>query len=214
MLGILTGLIIFFALIYLVFAVHYQHRLTKYILKPGTMLLIIILALYGSGFSTSLSKWVIIGLIFSVMGDIFLMLEEKWFVHGLFSFFIAHVFYIIGLYGLFVIKWSNAFPIGIILLIIAGLFFTYLYRSVKQEGGMSLSIAVASYIIVISVMVWFAFLSGVKLLMVAALLFYLSDAVLAIDKFRHRFNLAEQIVMTTYFLAQLLFAISISPIFN
>lgn len=214
MVGFLISLIIFSALIYLIFAVHYQHRLTKYILKPGTMTLIIILAIYGSGFDSVFSKWVVVGLLFSVVGDIFLMLEDKWFVNGLVSFFIAHVLYIIGLYELVVFSGSNLMLTGTILLIIAIAFFIFLSTSVKKEGGVFLSIAVVLYVAVISVMVWFAILTGSKLLILAALLFYISDAVLAIDKFRYRFRVAEFVIMLTYFSAQLLFALSISSLFE
>lgn len=213
MIELLIGLIFLSTLIYLVVAVHYKHRLTKYFLKPGTMVLIITLAIYGSQFETTFSKWLIIGLIFSVIGDIFLMLADKWFVHGLISFFIAHVFYIVGLYGLVTFEWSNSLLPGIVLLIVAILFFAYLYTAVKKEGGIGLNIAVALYIAIISVMVWLAILTGDKVLIVAALLFYISDAVLAIDKFRRRFGVAEHIIMSTYFLAQLLFSLSITPIF-
>lgn len=210
--GLLICVIIIAALFYLVFAVHHQHRLTKYILKPGTMSLIIILAIYGSGLNTTFSKWIVIGLLFSVGGDIFLMLTDKWFVHGLISFFMAHIFYIIGLYGALEFSWSHALVSGIILLVIAVIFFSYLVPAVNEEGGMGLTVAVALYIIMISIMVWFAIITGNKLLILAALLFYISDAVLAIDKFRCRFKIAEYTIMTTYFSAQLLFALSMMPI--
>ena len=212
MILVLSGMIILSALFYLIFAVHFQHQLTKYIFKPGTMCLIILLAIYGSSLDTIFSKWVVIGLLFSVVGDVFLMLRDKWFVHGLISFFIAHIFYIVGLYGLFEFSWSNALVSGIILLVMAISFFAYLAPAVLEEGGINLSIAVASYIIMISVMVWFAILTGSILLIIAALLFYISDAVLAIDKFRQSFKIAEYMIMTTYFSAQLLFSLSIVPI--
>src|SRR5690625_7893360 len=60
------------------------------------MVLIIALAGYGSQLDSTFSKWVVIALLFSVVGDIFLMLEDKWFVHGLASFLVAHLFYIGG----------------------------------------------------------------------------------------------------------------------
>lgn len=213
MIKLLVSLVIISVFVYLIYAVHYQYRLTKYILKPGTMSLIIVLAICGSGLSTTFSVWVIVGLLFSVVGDIFLMLADKWFVKGLISFFIAHVFYIIGLSELVVFDWSSLVLSGIVLLIVAIIFFMFLYTAVKKEGGIGLSIAVASYIAIISIMVWFAILTRSNVLIFAAFLFYVSDAVLAIDKFKHQFRAAEYIIMFTYFIAQLLFALSISPIF-
>lgn len=213
MIGLFVSLIIILALIYLIFAVHYQHHLTKFILKPATMTLIIVLAIFGSNLDSTFSKLVVVGLLFSVVGDIFLMLEEKWFVNGLISFFIAHVFYIVGLYKLVIFNVSNLLLSGIILLIVAAVFFTFLYASVKKEGGVNLSVAVALYITVISVMVWLAILTGSSVLIFAALLFYVSDAVLAVDKFKYPFRAAEYTIMFTYFLAQLLFALSINTNF-
>ena len=65
---------------------------------------------------------------------------------------------ILWIYGLLEFNWSHSFVSGIILLLIAALFFAYLCNAVKKEGD--------------------------KLLIGAALLFYVSDAVLAIDKFK------------------------------
>src|SRR5699024_12862198 len=82
-------------------------------------------------------------------------------------------------------------------------------RYVKEAGGVQLAIAVASYILVISIMMWSASLAGSSILIVASLLFVISDAILAYDKFRNPFSAAEHMVMITYFTAQLLFAISV-----
>jgi len=88
-------------------------------------------------------------------------------------------------------------------------FFLFLLRYVKEAGGVQLAIAVASYILVISIMMWSASLAGSSILIVASLLFVISDAILAYDKFRNPFSIAEHMVMITYFTAQLLFAISV-----
>jgi len=173
------------------------------------MVLIIALAGYGSQLDSTFSKWVVIALLFSVVGDIFLMLEDKWFVHGLASFLVAHLFYIGGFMTYFALDLTAGLFSAIILSIISIVFYFIILSNVKEQGGIPMCIAVAVYILVIAGMVWISILSGVKILIIAAILFLISDAVLAYDKFKQAFLLSEHMVMFTYFFAQFLFAISL-----
>ena len=207
----LVVLIVISAILYHLFAIYFKNRVVKYVLKPGTMALIIILAAYNSALDSTFGTWVVVALIFSVIGDVFLMLEDKWFVHGLFSFLVAHLVYIAAFWVNFSFDFASTTSIvtALILLLVAIGFFLLLYSSVQKEGGAKLSFAVALYITIISVMVWSAVLVGSSILIVASILFLVSDAVLAFDKFKQRFTSAEYMVMATYFSAQLLFALSI-----
>lgn len=208
---LLISLIIVSMFFYHVFALHFGSALVKYLLKPATMLLIIALAIYGSGLETTFAKWVVIALIFSLFGDIFLMFENRWFIHGLISFFIAHIFYIIAFWNSFTLNMSSHISLlaAICLLIFSVWFYLFLLDYVLDEGGITLALAVAAYFIVIAMMMWSASLVGSSMLIVASLLFVISDAILAYDKFRHPFRIAEHLVMITYFTAQLLFALSV-----
>lgn len=163
---ILITLIVISAILYLIFAIYYENKIYKFIWKPGTMILIIILAITGSGLSTTFSYWVLLALVFSLMGDIFLMLREKWFIHGLVSFLIAHILYIVG----FIVSFSFTFSLNIFLLIIAliilaVILYFYLYQNVRKEGGKKLLFAVALYIIIITTMVSLAIMTGIKYLL-------------------------------------------------
>src|SRR5690625_6149963 len=71
---------------------------------------------------------------------------------------------------------------AIILSIISIVFYFIILSNVKEQGGIPMCIAVAVYILVIAGMVWISILSGVKILIIAAILFLISDAVLAYDK--------------------------------
>src|SRR5699024_11523090 len=62
-------------------------------------------------------------------------------------------------------------------------FFLFLLRYVKEAGGVQLAIAVASYILVISIMMWSASLAGISILFVASLLFVFYDVILVFYKF-------------------------------
>src|SRR5512143_459034 len=58
-----------------------------YTFKPGTTALILALVLASGTFmSTPYARWVFIGLLFSLMGDIWLMLPQDRFLYGLASF--------------------------------------------------------------------------------------------------------------------------------
>lgn len=204
----LIGLIITSSVAYLYLALFLNNRIWKYILKPGTMLCIIVLVLYTSELQTSFSQFVLFALLLSLAGDIFLMLEDKWFIYGLISFLLAHIIYIVG----FLTSWTIIFTISVPILFVAllsSVFFIVLYRSVYKQGGSQLVVSVAIYMVIISSMLSLALLTGSKLLIAAALLFFISDAVLAFNKFYANFKMADYIVMGTYFSAQLLFAISV-----
>lgn len=186
----------------------------KYILKPGTMALIILLAALGLDSSGDYGKWIIVGLVFSVFGDIFLMLQKDYFKQGLASFFIAHLLYIAAFMLALPSTGSGQIMYGTILVVIGAGYLAFLFGPVKKEGGMGLFAAVTFYVAVISFMVYEAIVTGEGILIVAALLFYVSDAVLAYDKFARSFRAAEYIVMITYFGAQLLFALSLHQVFG
>src|SRR5699024_200460 len=91
-------------------------------------------------------------------------------------------------------------------------FFMVLVLFVHKQGGTRLTVAVFSYILVITWMVLTSVITEDRLLMIAALLFYVSDAVLSYDRFKKTFSSAEYIVMATYFPAQLLFTIRVITI--
>src|SRR5699024_12654713 len=116
--------------------IYFKNRIVKDVLKPGTMALIIILAAYNSALDSAFGMWVVVALIFSVIGDVFLMLEDKWFVHGLFSFLVAHLVYIEAFWVTFSFDFASTTSIvtSLILLFIAIGFFFLLYLSVIFDG--------------------------------------------------------------------------------
>lgn len=189
-------------------AIARQAYIWKYILKPGTMVLIMIVAFLKVDEVGTFGWLILLGLLFSVIGDIFLMLPSDRFVPGLISFFIAHVVYVVAFPAKWEITGTTVLEI-FVLLAIATIFFRYLRPGVKQDGGVVLQIAVLLYISVISLMVFRALQSGMLLLIAGALLFYLSDAILSWNRFVRKHKWGEFGVMITYFLAQTLFALSL-----
>jgi alkenylglycerophosphocholine/alkenylglycerophosphoethanolamine hydrolase len=164
------------------------------ILKPAPLFLLILFSVV-----TSQSYLLIVALAFSLFGDIFLLNKEKFFVQGLISFLIAHLFYL----SLFIKSESNPNPIiGVIMTIIAVFYFGYL----KKYLGKYLY-PVFLYLTVILLMVIFA--AGINngnrvIISTGAILFFISDGILAFNKFIKQFNLADFLVLSTYYTAQLL----------
>ena len=187
-----------------------------YFLKPlSTMLIILtaIAALSLDSINMTYYYGIIIGLMFSLIGDIMLMIQEnpKAFKIGLVSFLIGHIAYSVT----FVIlsgAFYNHFITPIVIIICAIGFFIFL-----KPGLGDMMIPVVFYLIVISFMVSAStgtFNSDIfsniqtKLIFCGALFFYVSDLLLAINKFHTPFKL-NRLSLIPYFFGQFLLAISV-----
>ncbi len=196
-------------LAYLWLAVYKDRQLWKLLLKPGTMIWIILLAVVGVVKEPGSYGWLIlIGLLFSLVGDFFLMLPWGRFIQGLFSFFCAHLCYVAAFF-LEMKKNSGGIGITLALILLGGVVFYFLRSGIQEEGGRRLQWAVIAYILVISLMVWSAWFTGSSWIFAGALLFYLSDAILGWNRFVHPFPRGDFGVMSTYFAAQYLLALSV-----
>jgi uncharacterized membrane protein YhhN len=183
-----------------------------YVFKPLTTILILLIAcMADASLSTSYQRLILLGLLFSLAGDVFLMLPKDRFIFGLVSFLIAHVFYI----GAFTYEAGLSFTVwitGIILLIgilLAALVLPYAGR---------MKLPVLFYMVIILFMAWRAWewfhSNGRTNSMPAAAgasLFVLSDFLLAWNRFRRPFRSAEAVKLSAYFAAQWLIAISVRP---
>lgn len=154
-----------------------------------------------------------LALLFSLLGDVLLLFtdrSENYFMFGLLAFLLAHIFYIIQFSrernkNIGILK-----PLGS-LLIFGGLFFYFL----KDDLG-SMLLPVCVYMIIILMMAFFAFLrkgnipkKSFELVFTGAILFLISDATLAIDKFHSPISNAGILIMGTYGLAQLFIVLGI-----
>jgi uncharacterized membrane protein YhhN len=181
-------------------------RTQVYIFKPLTTSLIILIALLGEA---GIYQWLIVaGLIFCLGGDVFLMLPSRYFTMGLGSFLAGHWFYIAAFTADAGVTYSWwLLP----LLLFGGLIYWLLHPHLGKMRG-----PVIAYIITILAMAWQALgrwsVEGEPEALWAALgavSFVISDAVLALNRFRRSFKAARIIVLTTYWLAQWLIALSV-----
>ncbi|EGK08552.1 hypothetical protein HMPREF9374_3358 [Desmospora sp. 8437] len=197
-------------LAYLWLALYKDRQLWKFLLKPGTMIWIILLAVVGVAKEPGSYGWLIlVGLLFSLVGDVFLMWPSNRFIQGLSSFFLAHLCYVAAFFPRMEDA-SGWVGFTLVLILLGAAYIYFLRPGVKEEGGGRLQFAVLSYVLVISLMVWTAWFTGSSLILAGALLFYLSDAILGWNRFVHPFPRGDLGVMSTYFTAQYLLALSVT----
>jgi uncharacterized membrane protein YhhN len=184
-----------------------------YISKPTVILALISWLILNGGFQ-DWTIFFIIGLVLSLAGDIFLMLPNEQFIAGLISFLLAHIAYILGFSS---VKYVFSIP-GLILLILVGLVafevFRRLLSGIKTRGQRNLQIPVLIYTFVIGLMLVSALLTLVSpnnewqpfpslLVSFGAILFFISDTLLAWHKFVTPIKFRDLLVIITYHLAQI-----------
>jgi len=182
-----------------------------YIFKPLTMVFILLIAILGQAASPFYKYIIIAGLVFSLAGDIFLMLPSDRFVAGLVAFLIAHLFYSAAFASeISALIWWPLIPF-----IIYGI---VIYIILASSLG-KLRLPVLIYVAVILIMAWLAWeryiqtgQPGAFLASIGAILFIISDTILAIDRFRGTFKLSRASNLITYFAAQLLIAGSVGAL--
>ncbi|MHB8779010.1 MAG: lysoplasmalogenase [Anaerolineales bacterium] len=162
------------------------------ITKPAVMLALFFWLWMSTGLNGPLF-WFGLGILFSLLGDVLLMISlDRLFLAGLVAFLLAHVAYVIG----FNIPVPGMSAWGIALAVIIGVGGARVIRRImdplaaKGQGHMRMPILV--YSIMISLLVLSAMLkltdadwkAGAALLVsVGAFLFYISDIILAWNKF-------------------------------
>ena len=159
--------------------------------------------------ATSLKKWILLALFFSWAGDVLLMFEPKdknFFLLGLSSFLLAHIFYIVFFH---IVRIREKIKGNPWLLLVVVIYYGVLINLLSPYLA-DMKIPVLVYGIVISFMFMLAMhmlfiknKAAGKWMMFGALLFVVSDSVLAINKFYQSFEMAGILIMLTYGLAQL-----------
>lgn len=180
-----------------------------FIFKPLAMLLAIALVAVRARQSPAASRFdtlLMAALAASLAGDVFLMLPGNYFIPGLASFLLAHLFYI----ALFrqEVPWFPSRRALLGTLTVGAAMYLWVW------GGLTdpvLKLAVAAYVSVIALMVAQAIGRAVVLrnaastaVALGACVFMLSDALIAINRFVQPLPLVSLWVLTSYYLAQIL----------
>jgi uncharacterized membrane protein YhhN len=163
-------------------------------------------------------KMLLTALAFSWIGDIILMFTDKgelYFIFGLVLFLISHVFYI----ALFLKQKSHtkaaAKPISLASCLIVLVYLKSMLSLLFPTLG-PLKVPVAVYAVTISIMLiaalrgYFNWNNSAKyFVLFGAVLFVVSDSLLAIDKFHSALPAASLSIMSTYLAAQFFISIGI-----
>ena len=174
----------------------------RYVAKPATLAALIGVAVTLDPADPRVLTWMVIGLVLSLAGDVFLMLDEKFFTAGLVSFLLGHIAYVIGLQ---LAPTSAAGTLLGIVVVIVGvaLIGRRIVSGVDKGAHPELVGPVIAYLTVISAMVVSAFGTGDPRAIVGASLFYASDATLAWNRFLAPRRWGSLAVMITYHLGQI-----------
>lgn len=180
------------------------------VFKPAATTMVIIISIITTLTTPSLYALIIsLALFFALTGDLFL-LKRKHFTKGLFSFLIAHVCFTIG----FVMANKNGnynYYILSALLFLFGIYFLILRKNLNHY-----KVPVALYFIVITIMTWQAISLIINhsnqpisyFIALASVLFAVSDGIIAFKKFKTDFIYSEVYILSFYWTAIFIFAIS------
>jgi alkenylglycerophosphocholine hydrolase len=193
-----------------------NHQL-EYGAKPAVLAALIAAAAVIPAEATDLvdRRWWFVGaLVCCLAGDVLLMLPRDLFVPGLAAFLAGHVLFIVGLLhpptGAPFSFSSTGLAVAAVVVVAAEIGpGVVLYRSLVRGGHRQLVGPVAGYVVAIGTLVVLATNVGVPAAAVGAVLFLVSDTVLALDRFVRPVPRGQLVVHVTYHLAQGLLVLSL-----
>jgi uncharacterized membrane protein YhhN len=205
------------AVVLLIRAEFLEQRRKIYVVKPVSTLIVIVVALVSLWEPTrnlTYTIGVLLGLLFSMGGDIALMFQEnrKAFTVGLALFLVAHIIYTVVFFALG--RFSTWDILTTVVLLVAGVGF---YRLMAPNLG-SMKGPVIAYMLIISLMVSRAlstlaspvFGTGQAVMVaIGALMFFLSDIILAANRFWRSWRY-HRVSLGFYYGGQLLIALAAS----
>ncbi len=191
-----------------------SNRGLELVAKPAVMIMLFAYLWTSVGLKGA-PLWFGLGMLLSLAGDVFLLWLDRMFIFGLAAFLFAQIAYVIG----FNLPLSPLSVWGIFLAIMIGLGGVRIMRRILsalvQKGQARLRVPVAVYGVVISLMLLSAMLkltdlawdaSAALLVAAGALLFYLSDIVLAWNKFVAPIRNGRVLNIALYHLGQIMLA--------
>jgi uncharacterized membrane protein YhhN len=189
-------------------AVQQGQKPLEYLCKPLTLGLLIGCALALDPADDAVRAWFVAALVLSLAGDVLLMLPQDLFAFGLGSFLLGHIAYIVGMHvdGVDGARFLVGIVIVMALLAVLG---TRILRGVRAGPDPGLAGPVVAYMCVISAMVASAIGVGHALAVVGAGLFYVSDALIAWNRFIAETRHGRLAIMVTYHLAQVALVLSL-----
>lgn len=156
-----------------------------------------------SGVNNKFEVIIVYGLLVCALGDLF-MDYEKLFIFGMLSFLIGQILYISGFLTLYKMSgWDKVVYLLLILVGGLGYYFFALFKNLGKDG-----VAVLIYLIAICTMLW-STIPSKNSATAGALLFVISDSLLAYDKYVGHIKNRDFLILSTYFVGQFLIAWSV-----
>lgn len=207
-----SGFILFWIIAFAdILAVAFNNNQIHLLAKP-LLLPVLIFTLLFTTEACNKKGLIITGLVFSFMGDVFLLFEDRnamFFIFGLVCFLLTHLFYILFFLSIKSTGESLLKKRPYLILLVAAYTAALLFLLIPALGP--LLIPVILYAVILSMMLLCSlqayrkvFPQSGKLFISGAVFFVVSDSLLAINKFYAPLAWAGGFIMTTYCLAQYL----------
>lgn len=182
-----------------------------WIAKPATTLLCAAMALSLPATEAGYRRWVVVGLLLSTVGDVFLMLPGDWFLHGLVGFLLAHLAYLVA-FGQRERFMAHGTPFIAYIIVATGIL-AWLWPGIPSP----MRVPVVVYVVALGSMaaqaaaIWLLRRDRASALAaVGGALFMASDSMIAIGRFGEPFDGQRLLVLSTYWAAQWLIARSVA----
>lgn len=202
--------IIFFGQI---LADYYDLEILTILLKPGTTISLMVGLYIYTQLKGRFHQRIFVGLMFSLFGDCFFLFQNSksiFFIYALIAFFICHIFYTRAFY----LDFRSAPELdkkgARITVVLGAVICTCFFFFLRPYLG-SMRVPVLGYSLMITFMLMMAAFrnqrvnkSSFELILSGAILFYISDALIAINRFVISFNHASTAILVTYTFAQYL----------
>lgn len=180
----------------------------EYVAKPAVLVFLAILPWTFTGDPGAYRIWIFVGLIFGLIGDVFLMLDR--FIPGAAAFLIGHLAYLVAIIPLH--HPAPALGLGLVIAIAA---LATLGRCIARgawQRSRTLGVIVAVYMVTIGAVVAFGVGTEYWTLVAGTLLFGVSDTLLGWGRFVGHAIGGRVAVHVTYHLGQLLIAASVAQV--
>ena len=207
--------IVFATLNGLAITVWSRRRALECFFKPATLVFLMVWVYLLTGFSGPLF-WFGLGLFFSLLGDVLLLISRERLLPGLVAFLLAHVAYIVSFMQGTLASKITPLLVAVMIGIVSNYVLKPIINGLVEKGGGKLRPAIIAYGVVISIMAFFASVTVFRdewniqaaiLVGVGAILFYLSDILLAWNRFVRPLKYGRLMNIIPYHLGQMLLAI-------
>ena len=183
----------------------------NYVFKPLTTVLVICHAWPRGQETPLLRRWVLVGLFFSLAGDVFLMWPKEGFLPGLVSFLLAHLAYLVAFTR--TVRFAARPLVFAAYGAVAVVILSILWPGVPG----ALRVPVVAYVVCLACMaaqaavVWRSGPASDAVLALGGALFMTSDALLATNKFAAALPMASLWILASYWAAQWCIASWLAP---